>query len=131
MTALHLLGWWVVLRLLRRSTATTPEADIEIYKAVREHERELNKATAVFEHSMLAPLTLLNGGAIVALTTVLGAASLDLDVRVVLASIGLWSAGLFAVVVATYSGYRAQQWFARAERGRRQDTESAIGRRTT
>jgi hypothetical protein len=74
------------------------ERDLAIYQAQRAHELELNKATAAFEHALVSPLFLLNGGAVVAFLTLLGAASAkDSHLRVNLATgsrplgSGLWA----------------------------------------
>lgn len=107
--------------------------DLAIYKAVRAHELELNRATAAFEHAVLAPLYLLNGGAVVAFLTLLGAASasdsrLDIETGWAVAAMTSWALGLLAAALATWFGYRAQQGHAIAERIRRLEVEKLIGR---
>ena len=39
-----------------------PENERAIYQGQREHELELNRATAAYEHAIVSPLFLLNGG---------------------------------------------------------------------
>ncbi len=46
---------------------------LEEYKALRAHELMLNERTSEFERAALQPLFLLNGGAVVAFLTLLGA----------------------------------------------------------
>ncbi|MGH1488064.1 MAG: hypothetical protein ACRBK7_01515 [Acidimicrobiales bacterium] len=107
------------------------EGKIEIYKAVRAHELELNKAVAAFEHAVLAPLYLLNGGGAVAFLTLIGAASgegssLQVDVRWSAGAISAWTLGLLAAAVTTYWFFQAQRGFAAGERIRRQEIESLV-----
>ncbi len=46
---------------------------LSAYEAVRAHELMLNEAVSRFEHARLGPLIALNGGAVVAFLTLLGA----------------------------------------------------------
>lgn len=105
--------------------------EIEIYRAVRAHELELNKAVAAFEHAVLAPLYLLNGGGVVAFLTLIGAtsgegSSLQVGVSWSAAAVSAWALGLLAAAVATYWFFQAQRGFAGGERIRRQDIESLV-----
>jgi len=75
-----------------------PRLDLDVYNAVRAHELELNRATAAFEHAVLSPLYLLNGGALVAFLTLLGAASgedssLEIELPWAVAGAALWATG--------------------------------------
>jgi hypothetical protein len=93
------------------------------YKALREHERALNDATAEFERAALQPLLLLNGGAAVAFVTLLGAiwekASQRINLTWAIAAVGIWVVGLLLAAIATIKGYLSQREFeirARIER---------------
>jgi len=107
-----------------------PSPEIEVYKAVRAHELELNRATAGFEHAVLTPLFLLNGGALVAFLTLLGAVSPEGPISIEISSARtaslLWAVGLLVAAMAAYCGYRAQQHLSRAERLRRQEVERLL-----
>ena len=108
-----------------------PRLDLDVYNAVRAHELELNRATAAFEHAVLSPLYLLNGGALVAFLTLLGAASgedssLEIELPWAVAGAALWATGLCAAAFATYWGYRSQRYFTRVERLRRQEVERSL-----
>lgn len=100
---------------------------LAVYEAQRNHEIELNRATATFEHALVTPLFLLNGGAAVAFLTLLGAASaetstLDVDTDAAAA----WSIGLLAATIAVLHGYLAQRDYTRATSQRRLLLETAI-----
>ena len=100
--------------------------EIEVYRAVRAHELELNRAAIGFEHAILAPLFLLNGGAIVAFLTLLGATtstSSNLDVAPACIS---WAGGLLLGVAANYFVFHSQRRFTRVERLRRQEVEREL-----
>jgi hypothetical protein len=73
----------------------------EVYKAVRAHELMLNQAASQFEHAFLAPLIVLNGGAVVAFLTLLGAdANLAWDKNLAAAAIIAWGIGLVLAAFA-------------------------------
>ena len=100
--------------------------NIEIYKALRAHELELNRATAAFEHAALRHTTLLNGGALVAFLTLLGAIWKDDNVpslEQVGLAILLWSVGLFMAALATVFAYRSQRMFSIRARKKREAFE--------
>lgn len=110
------------------ATEAPGKSDIAVYEAVRAHELMLNQATGAFEHAVLAPLYLLNGGGAIALLTLAGAASgdepsLSVHTGVALVAVAFWVAGLLAAVAATWWGYRVQRGFAIAGRWRRQRIE--------
>ncbi len=95
------------------------------------HELELNRATAAFEHGVLSPLYLLNGGAVIAFLTLVGAASADdssltIDTGWAVAAVGVWAAGLAAAALATWFGLQAQRGYAIGERSRRLTVERLI-----
>lgn len=105
--------------------------DLAVYQAQRAHELELNKATAAFEHAIVSALFLLNGGAVVAFLTLLGAASangssLSVDLGFTVAAIVTWSVALVAAAAGVYLGYRSQQEFTRSVSYRRQLMEHAL-----
>ena len=105
--------------------------NLEVYKATHSHELELNRATATFEHAVLSPLYLLNGGAAVAFLTLLGAASGEgarLKISIVWAAVAAfaWTVGLLLATFATYSGYKGQRGFSRALRFRREEIEASL-----
>ena len=107
------------------------EREIEIYRAVRAHELELNRAAVNFEHVILAPLFLLNGGAIVAFLTLLGATSqtnseLSLSTSSARWACVCWAGGLLAGVLATFFGFQSQRRYTRVERLRRQEVERML-----
>lgn len=107
------------------------KAKIAVYEAQRAHELELNRATAAFEHAVLSPLFLLNGGAAVAFLTLLGAASAnDSTLAVNPWAAGLaastWSAGLVAATWAARAGYESQRAFTQSVKQRRRLIEYAL-----
>jgi hypothetical protein len=107
------------------------DADVEIYRAYRAHELELNRATSAFEHAALAPLYLVNGGAVVAFLTLLGATSseqseLQVATGWALGAAIAWSLGLLAVTLAARAGYESQRGFTKATRIRRQAMEREL-----
>lgn len=98
--------------------------DIAIYEAQRSQELELNRATAAFEHAVLSPLFLLNGGAAVAFLTLLGAASagdsrLQVNLPTTVVAVAVWAFGLLAATAATWWGYLSQRSFTMAVKERR------------
>jgi hypothetical protein len=95
------------------------DRDVEAYKAVRAHELTLNEARAELERGVLAPLIALNGGAIVAFLTLIGAVSKNVTLNVnsewrVAAAV---SAGLAIVVWAAglVCAARAVVWASRQQ----------------
>lgn len=74
---------------------------------------QLQKATTDFEHAALKPPILLNGGAMLATLTYLGARSIPAGSSPcwVVATIGAFSIGLACGALAIYFGYRAQHAF--------------------
>ncbi len=107
------------------------EREIAVYQAQRAHELELNRATSSFEHAMVSPLLLLNGGAVVAFLTLLGATStkpsdFDLDRGFAVAAVVAWVLGLVAATLSVHAGYAAQQSFSKAARLRRERIERSL-----
>src|SRR5687768_15524532 len=88
---------------------------LEIYKAVRAHEITLNEARASLEDRVLTPLIALNGGAVVAFLTLLGALSgkesgVKPNYWVAACAIVVWGTGLLfaALAVSAASNEQAQ-----------------------
>lgn len=99
---------------------------LEKYKLDRQHELELNRATAAYEHATLRTLMVLNGGAAAAFLTLLGAVwssgprpSFAFVVLAILA----WSLGMMVTALATKQAYEGQQGYSKAYRLRRQAEE--------
>lgn len=92
-----------------------------LHVAVRAHELELNRATAAFEHAVIAPLTLLNGGAAAAWLTFLGGGS-EVEASAIYPALA-WAVGLVLAVGAAALGWRRQRAFSQAERWRRESLE--------
>jgi hypothetical protein len=115
-----------VTRYVRRSADP-----VEAYKAVREHELMLNEATSRFEHAMLAPLAILNGGAAVAFLTLMGAmlgkeSGRKPDLNWALGAAAAWVAGLLAAAVAVRCGAGRQRAVSIEYRAGRQDVEAEL-----
>src|SRR3990172_5283938 len=103
--------------------------DVERYKAERAYELELLRATTAFEHAVLKPTFLLNGGALVIVFALLGTIWKDkgqfAGVDVLILAIGCWAAGLASAAVASVLGYLSQWAFLKA-RHRKLDSERAL-----
>jgi hypothetical protein len=102
-----------------------------VYRTQREHEIELNKATAAFEHAIVSPLFLLNGGAAVAFLTLLGTtskadSSFKINLWFAVLAASLWASALIAAAVAVQAGYESQRHFTRAVRVRRELIEVTL-----
>ena len=99
----------------------------EVYKAVRAHELMLNEATSKFEHASLTPLVTLNGGAIVAFLTLLGA---DADIAwqrtVAGVAIAVWGVGLLAATFAVHYAQDQQRAISKGHRLMRQQVEGVF-----
>jgi hypothetical protein len=113
------------------SEASDPRRWTEAYEAVRAHELMLNEATSALERGRLTPLLTLNGGAIVAFLTLLGALSRQgarTDVELVAAgiAIGLWAIGLFMAAVAAWLATRHQAEVNRGHRVMRERVEAEV-----
>lgn len=111
--------------------ATSDDPKRSAYEAVRAHERMLNEAASRFEHARLAPLIALNGGAVVAYLTLLGALmskdsgshpSLWLSAL----AVGAWVLGLVAAALATAAATGQQQAISAAHRLLREELEAAL-----
>lgn len=104
------------------------EVEIAIYEAQRAHELELDRASATFEHAVLSPLFLLNGGAAAAFLALLGTntGSQILDPGLAVAAAMTWALGLVAGALAARYGSLAQTEFTRAVRQRRLLYERAL-----
>lgn len=93
--------------------AESGDADpVEAYRAVRAHELMLNEASAAWERSLVAPVLTLNGGATVALLTLIGAlgqdAALTIDLAAARAAVAAWMAGLLLAALAALFSARRQ-----------------------
>jgi hypothetical protein len=110
--------------------AESPKPSLEVYKGFRAHEALLNRATAEFERAALQPLFLLNGGAMVAFLTLLGAVAgksqTNLDLAATKWALTVWSGGLLLAAFATAFGYLSQRQFARMSRLERQIVEAKL-----
>ena len=89
----------------------------EIYNAVKEHELELNRATAAFEHAALKSGIILNGGAATAFTTLIGAINEgttgNIDQLFGFLAVGSWTVGLVCAAVAVGLGWHSQRAYTR------------------
>jgi hypothetical protein len=105
---------------------------VERYKALRQHELELNKATAAFEHASLQPLTYLNGGALAAFMALIGAIWKDAQSSLVISNVKwaliAWSAGLISAAFSTGMAYRSQRYFSIGARLEREAFEDIAAR---
>ena len=100
------------------------QAFVERYKADRTQELELNKFSGELEKTFLQAAAVLNGGSATVFLSFIGS-TLDRakpDPWLVSAAFGLWLAGLIGSIVAGFIAYRAQDYFARATRNRRDGT---------
>lgn len=91
-----------------------------VHRALRDHELELNRATAAFEHAVIAPLTVVNGGAAAAWLAFLGGEEVAPGGQ--WAAL-FWGAGLLAAIAASFLGWRRQRAYSTAERLRREAWE--------
>jgi hypothetical protein len=96
---------------------------------------ELNRATAAYEHAIVSPLFLLNGGAVVAFLTLLGTATkkestLSMDIAVATLAVFVWALSLLVAAAGVRAGYESQQRFTRAVTARRQLMEHALPSRS-
>jgi hypothetical protein len=113
-----------------RASADSDRA-LEIYKAVRAHELVLNEARAMVARSALGPLITLNGGAMVAFLTLLGALSAkDSGVTpnywVAAAAIAVWGLGLLFAVMAVAAASSQQREINRGYRLMREIVEERL-----
>jgi hypothetical protein len=111
------------------------DREAEAYKAVRAHELTLNEAKAALERAVLAPLIALNGGAIVAFLTLLGALSgknSTLNVNTTLAAVAIaaailvWASGLIFAALAVVWASREQGQINKGYRLMRELVEAKI-----
>jgi hypothetical protein len=104
---------------------------VEAYRAVRAHEIILSEATAKFEQAALAPLIVLNGGAVIAFLTLLGAL-LGKDSgrrpQLVLSAIAIatWGIGLVAAALAIRYASRRESSISAAQRIMREGVEDIL-----
>lgn len=101
------------------------------YQAVRAHELMLNEAVSRFEHARLAPLIALNGGAVVAFLTLLGAlmgktSGSHPNLWLSGVAVAAWVVGLVAAALATTAATGHQQAISAAHRLRREELEAAL-----
>lgn len=100
------------------------EKDLERFKHRLSSESELLRATAAFEHALLKPAYLLNGGALVVFLALYGAivttkyAGVAIDHGLARWDMVAWVAGLLFAVFATASSYRSQFAFLKSARRR-------------
>jgi hypothetical protein len=87
---------------------------LERYKADREHELELNKATAAYEHAWIRAATALNGGAAAAFVTLLGVVwkTGEHPWPWAVAALLSWAMGLLVISAATNKALQAQVRYA-------------------
>jgi hypothetical protein len=125
----HRDGGYSMTEHSKSMTSKDASPIIEVYKAIRAHEIMLNEATSRFEHAVVAPLLLLNGGGAVAYLTLLGALGRDqhpmLSARSlwIVPTLGLWALGLILAQLAVTMGLRAQQGYSISQRQKRHDLE--------
>ena len=101
------------------------------YGAVRAHELMLNDAVSRFEHARLAPLIALNGGAVVAFLTLLGAllgkdSGKHPNLWLSGLAVGAWVLGLVAAALATAAAAGQQAAISAAHRLLREQLEDAL-----
>jgi len=116
---------------IQPSSNSQSENERVIYESQRNHELELNKATAAFEHAIVSPLFLLNGGGAVAFLTLLGSTSKNdsafhLDLRFAILAVFLWALALGAAAHGVHNGYACQRDFSRATSLKRRMFETAL-----
>ncbi|MGZ4286143.1 MAG: hypothetical protein ACXVHB_18495 [Solirubrobacteraceae bacterium] len=104
---------------------------IAAYDAVRAHELMLNEAVSRFEHARLAPLITLNGGAVVAFLTLLGAllgkdSGRHPDLWLSGLAVGAWVVGLVAGALAVSAAASQQTAISAAHRLLREGLEDAL-----
>ena len=101
---------------------------LERYKADRTQELELNKFSGDLEKTFLQAAAVLNGGSATIFLSFIGSTidKTKADPRLVSAAFSLWLAGLIGAIIAGFIVYRAQDYFARATRNRRDATGLAI-----
>ena len=101
------------------------------YQAVRAHELMLNEAVSRFEHARLAPLIALNGGAVVAFLTLLGAlmgkdSGSHPNLWLSGVAVAAWVVGLIAAALATTAATGHQRAISAAHRLMREELEAAL-----
>ncbi len=101
------------------------------YEAVRAHELMLNEAVSRFEHARLAPLVALNGGAVVAFLTLLGAllgkeSGRRPDLWLSGFAAGAWVVGLVAAALAISSAANSQAAISATHRLLREELEDVL-----
>ena len=107
------------------------EPAMTAYEAIRAHELMLNEAVSRFEHARLAPLIALNGGAMVAFLTLLGAllgndSGRRPDLWLSVFAAGAWVVGLVAAALAITSAASRQAAISAAHRLLREGLEDAL-----
>lgn len=101
------------------------------YEAVRAHELMLNESVSRFEHARLAPLITLNGAAVIAFLTLLGAllgkaSGRRPDLLLSGLAVGAWVVGLVAAALAIAAAARQQTAISAAHRLLREALEAAL-----
>lgn len=101
------------------------------YEAVRAHELMLNEAASRFEHARVTPLIALNGGAVVAFLTLLGALlgkenGGRPDLLLSGFAAGAWVVGLVAAALAIAAAASQQTAISAAHRLLREGLEDAL-----
>jgi hypothetical protein len=122
----------------RLPSASSANADsdraLEIYKAVRAHEVALNEVRAALERGVLAPLITLNGGAVIAYLTLLGALSgkesgVTPNYWVAAGAIVAWGFGLVFAALAVAAGSKQQEGINKGYRLMREIVEARLDAR--
>jgi hypothetical protein len=104
---------------------------LEAYRSVRAHELMLNQTTATFQQAALAPLILLNGGAVVAFLTLLGAllgndSGRRPQLGLSAVALGAWGFGLVAAALAIRYSSRRLVHVSTAQRIMREALEDVL-----
>ena len=97
---------------------------LERYKADRTQELELNKFSGELEKTFLQAAAVLNGGSATIFLSFIGSTidKTKANPRLISAAFCIWLAGLLGAIIAGFVAYRAQDYFARATRNRRDAT---------
>lgn len=103
-----------------------PELRKEWYNAKEARHLELMKATIAFEHAVLRPAFLLNGGASVAALTFLGNVKAAPDWPI-LCAVGSWALGVTLASFSAAAGYQAQHRYLKRFRRLSEAEEIKMG----
>lgn len=119
------------LPLSSPAEAAASDLRVEAYKAVRTHELMLDEASSKFEHAVLTALIVINGGALVAFLTLLGAllgkaSGRRPDLAFAAVAIVAWALGLVAAAFAVRYASSRQSSISAAQRLMRQELEDTL-----